>query len=204
MKIVTYLCTLLLCSLLTFTAHAGAIGELQQRLNKVTHFHANFTQTVVDAEGARVQQGTGEVWVQRPDLFNWHMSAPDESVIVSDGKTVWFYNPFVEQVTATQLQDVTANTPFMLIARNQQRSWQQYNIIQQGDDFFLTPNSAAAQFQRFTVRVTADGRVQQFSSVAQDGQRTTWILQQQDSNPIAADKFRFTPPPGVTLDDQRR
>jgi outer membrane lipoprotein carrier protein len=25
------------------------------------------------------------------------MTQPDESVLVSDGKTLWFYNPFVEQ-----------------------------------------------------------------------------------------------------------
>ena len=45
--------------------------------------------------------GEGELWVKRPNLFNWHMTSPDESVLVSDGQTLWFYNPFVEQVTAT-------------------------------------------------------------------------------------------------------
>lgn len=39
--------------------------------------------------------------MKRPNLFNWHMTSPDESVLVSDGQTLWFYNPFVEQVTAT-------------------------------------------------------------------------------------------------------
>ncbi len=29
------------------------------------------------------------------------MTQPDESILVSDGKTLWFYNPFVEQATAT-------------------------------------------------------------------------------------------------------
>lgn len=39
--------------------------------------------------------------------FNWHMTQPDESILVSDGKTLWFYNPFVEQATATWLKDAT-------------------------------------------------------------------------------------------------
>ena len=46
------------------------------------------------------------------------MTAPDESTLISDGKTLRFYNPFVEQVTATCLESATTNTPFMSIARN--------------------------------------------------------------------------------------
>lgn len=91
-----------------------------------------------------MQDGQGDLWVKRPNLFNWHMTQPDESVLVSDGKTLWFYNPFVEQATATRLKDATSNTPFMLIARNQSSDWQQYNIKQNGDDFVLTPKAAAA------------------------------------------------------------
>ncbi len=48
--------------------------------------------------------GRGDLWVKRPNLFNWHMTQPDESVLVSDGKTLWFYNPFVEQATATSAE----------------------------------------------------------------------------------------------------
>lgn len=59
------------------------------------------------------------------------------------GKTLWFFNPFVEQATATRLKDATGNTPFMLIARNRASDWQQYNIKQNGDDFVLTPKPAA-------------------------------------------------------------
>ncbi len=110
----------------------------------MSSFHASFTQKVTDGSGNAVQDGQGDLWVKRPNLFNWHMTQPDESVLVSDGKTLWFYNPFVEQATATWLKDATSNTPFMLIARNQSSDWQQYNIKQNGDDFVLTPKAAAA------------------------------------------------------------
>ena len=74
----------------------------------------------------------------------------DESILVSDGKTLWFYNPFVEQATATWLKDATGNTPFMLIARNQSSDWQQYNIKQNGDDFVLTPKATGFVFHRLS------------------------------------------------------
>lgn len=56
---------------------------------------------MTDGSGNAVQDGQGDLWVKRPNLFNWHMTQPDESILVSDGKTLWFYNPFVEQATVT-------------------------------------------------------------------------------------------------------
>ncbi len=84
------------------SAGLGRCGQrLKSRLDKVSSFHASFTQKVTDGSGNAVQDGQGDLWVKRPNLFNWHMTQPDESVLVSDGKTLWFYNPFVEQATAT-------------------------------------------------------------------------------------------------------
>ena len=183
---------------------ADASSDLQQRLNKVSSFHASFTQKVTDSSGANVQDGEGELWVQRPNLFNWHMTQPDESVLVSDGKTLWFYNPFVEQATATWLKDATSNTPFMLIARNQSSDWQQYNIAQKGDDFELTPKSSNGNLKQFTINVTSAGTINQFSAIEQDGQRSSYQLKSQKNGAISPDKFTFTPPKGVTVDDQRQ
>lgn len=194
----------LMAAFTSVNAIADASSDLQQRLGKVKSFHASFTQKVTDGSGQSVQEGEGELWVKRPNLFNWHMTAPDESVLISDGKTLWFYNPFVEQVSATWLKDATSNTPFMLIARNQGSDWQQYNIKQQGDSFELTPKSADGNLKQFTINVSSNGTINQFSAIEQDGQRSSYALKTQQNGTVSADKFQFTPPQGVTLDDQRQ
>lgn len=198
----------LVCSLLTTFAAASAQADasraLQQRLDKVGSFHASFTQKVTDASGALVQDGEGELWVKRPNLFNWHMTAPDESVLISDGKTLWFYTPFVEQASASWLKDATSNTPFMLIARNQASDWAQYHIRQQGDSFELTPKNNKVNLKQFTLNVSAAGTINQFSAVEQDGQRSSYTLKSQQNGAVSPDKFTFTPPKGVTVDDQRQ
>ncbi|AXF76228.1 outer membrane lipoprotein chaperone LolA [Erwinia tracheiphila] len=201
-KIVLSCC--LLAAFTSVSVLADASSDLQQRLNKVNSFHASFTQKVTDGSGQSVQEGQGELWVKRPDLFNWHMTAPDESVLISDGKTLWFYNPFVEQVSATWLKDATSNTPFILIARNQNSDWKQYNIRRQGDSFELTPESADGNLKQFTINVSSDGTIHQFSAVEQDGQRSSYALKSQKNGAISADKFQFSPPKGVTVDDQRQ
>lgn len=198
----------LACGLLSALTSAGALAdassELQQRLDKVSSFHASFNQKVTDTSGSNVQEGEGELWVKRPNLFNWHMTAPDESVIISDGKTLWFYNPFVEQVSATWLNSATSNTPFMLIARNQSSDWKQYNVKQQGDNFELTPKTDAGNLKQFVINVSGNGTINQFSAIEQDGQRSSYVLKSQNNGPVSADKFTFTPPKGVTVDDQRQ
>lgn len=179
-------------------------SELQQRLNKVNSFHSDFTQKVTTAEGIKVQEGEGELWVKRPNLFNWHMHSPDESVLVSDGKTLWFYNPFVEQVTATWLSDATSNTPFMLITRNDAKEWAEYEVKNQGDTFDLIPKKPENHLKQFSMTVTPNGTIHGFTTVEQDGQRSTYQLKSQQNEAIDASQFQFTPPVGVTLDDQRQ
>ncbi|MBJ7220513.1 MULTISPECIES: outer membrane lipoprotein chaperone LolA [unclassified Brenneria] len=183
---------------------ADAAGDLQNRLSKVNSFHAGFTQTVTSADGATVQEGEGELWLKRPNLFNWQTTSPDESVLVSDGKTLWFYNPFVEQVTATWLKDATGNTPFMLITRNDASDWGRYDVRQKGDDFELTPKSANGNLKQFAISVTPNGTIRQFTATEQDGQRSRYVLKNQQNSAVDSAKFTFTPPQGVSLDDQRQ
>uniref|UniRef100_A0A8W7PRH3 Outer-membrane lipoprotein carrier protein n=1 Tax=Anopheles coluzzii TaxID=1518534 RepID=A0A8W7PRH3_ANOCL len=96
----------------------------------------------------------------------------NESVLVSDGETLWFYNPFVEQVTATWLKSATGNTPFMLITRNNANDWKQYNVKQKGDDFELTPKASTGNLKQFAITVTNSGTIKSFTAVEQDGQRS--------------------------------
>lgn len=204
MKKIVAICGLLM-TLITTQANADPRKDLQERLGKVNSFQANFSQTVTDADGTLVQEGLGELWIKRPNLFNWKMSAPDESVLVSDGKTLWFYNPFVEQVTATWLKDATQNTPFLLITRNDPVDWQGYQVSQQGDDFSLTPKQNAGNLKKFAITVLTDGTIKQFSAIEQDGQNSTYKLNgQQVANVDDMTKFTFDMPKGVTLDDQRQ
>lgn len=194
----------LLMSFTCTSVWADAAGDLKDRLDKVSSFHASFTQKVTDGGGAAVQEGQGDLWVKRPNLFNWHMTQPDESILISDGKTLWFYNPFVEQVSATWLKDATGNTPFMLIARNQASDWQKYNIKQTGDDFVLTPKTSLGNLKQFTINVGPDGTIHHFSAVEQDDQRSSYALKTQQNGGVSMSNFTFTPPEGVTVDDQRQ
>ncbi|SUC34983.1 P20 [Providencia rustigianii] len=182
---------------------ADASQDLQDRLSKVNSFQASFTQKVTSPEGDLIQEGIGDLWIERPNLFNWNMTSPDESVLVSDGKNLWFYNPFVEQVTVTNLSDATQDTPFLLITRNNPQDWKQYSIIQQGNNFDLKPKQANGTLKSFSITVNPQGTIEKFAAVEQDGQTSAYQLKQQKNGAVDPSKFKFTVPKGVTLDDQR-
>ncbi|MGJ3354417.1 outer membrane lipoprotein chaperone LolA [Providencia sp. Je.9.19] len=182
---------------------ADASQDLQERLNKVNSFQASFSQKVTSPEGDLIQEGVGELWLERPNLFNWNMTSPDESVLVSDGKNLWFYNPFVEQVTVTNLSDATQDTPFLLITRNDPRDWKQYSIIQRGNTFDLKPKQTNGTLKGFSITVSPQGTIEKFAAVEQDGQTSAYQLKEQKNGHVDPSKFKFTVPKGVTLDDQR-
>ncbi|QUI98609.1 outer membrane lipoprotein chaperone LolA [Salmonella enterica subsp. enterica] len=121
---------------------------MKSRLDKVGSFHATFTQKSPIALGAAgTQEDRSDLWVKRPNLFNWHMTQPDEYSGFHGGKTLWFYNPFVEQAaTATWLKRYRKYTVY---ADCPQRAsdWQQYNIKQDGDNFCADAESQQRQSQ---------------------------------------------------------
>ena len=199
---------MLLLGALAFSLNIGhvfadASQDLQERLNKVNSFQASFSQKVTSPEGDLIQEGVGSLWLERPNLFNWNMTSPDESVLVSDGKNLWFYNPFVEQVTVTNLSDATQDTPFLLITRNNPQDWKQYSIIQQGNTFDLKPKQTNGTLKRFSITVSPQGTIEKFAAIEQDGQTSAYQLKEQKNGQVDPSKFKFVVPSGVTLDDQR-
>lgn len=89
--------TALLTLFLSSAAWADAASELQQRLSKVNVLSADYAQTVSSSDGKNVQQGSGTLKIKRPNLFRMDNKTPQENQIISDGKTLWFYDPLLSK-----------------------------------------------------------------------------------------------------------
>ena len=123
---------------LSFNALADDSAALKKKLASIRQFSAHFEQTVTDAQGKPLQNGSGEMVLQRPDHFRWEAKKPDDNLILSDGKAVWLYVPFVEQVTVMSLSKAVVNTPFLLISSTDDKIWKNYLIDQDGSAFTIT------------------------------------------------------------------
>ena len=122
---------------LSFNALADDSAALKKKLASIRQFSAHFEQTVTDAQGKPLQNGSGEMVLQRPDHFRWEAKKPDDNLILSDGKAVWLYDPFVEQVTVMSLSKAVVNTPFLLISSTDDKIWKNYLIDQEHDSVII-------------------------------------------------------------------
>lgn len=185
-------------------AFADAADELQNRLNQVTVLSADFSQTVTSVGGKNVQQGSGKLQIKRPNLFRMDTKSPQETQIIADGKTLWYYDPFVQQVTAQWVKDAVNNTPFVLLTSNDKSHWNQYSVTQNADTFVLKPKAKNSNIKQFDIRVDANGVLKNFSTTEKDGQTNLYVLRNIRNQTLADSLFQFNVPKGVELDDQRK
>ncbi|MDW6004352.1 outer membrane lipoprotein chaperone LolA [Vibrio mangrovi] len=192
------------CMVCSFSVLADPKDELSSRLALNEGFSAHFQQQVLSPDGEMVSQGEGKVDIARPSLFRWETLTPDENLLVSDGTTVWYYNPFVEQVSIYNQDQATEQTPFVLLTRNQKQDWEHYRVSQQGDEFTLVPVETDSGQGEFHIRIDAKGVVKGFDVIEQDGQKSLFSFQQIKLKRPDNSLFSFKIPAGVEVDDQRQ
>ena len=190
--------------LVTTFSWANASEELKNRLENVTNLTATYNQTLTDFSGKVLQKGEGVLQLKSPNLFKIENKKPQESLLVSDGKTLWFYDPFVDQVTANWVKDVINNTPFILLTNSDEKLWGQYKITQKADSFTLVPLDKKSTIKSFNIRIEKDGILKNFSTVEKDGQSNLYILHNISSKHLAKKIFEFKVPKEAELDDQRQ
>lgn len=193
----------LVTAMLSCSVLASPKDELSDRLAKTSGFSASFSQKVISPDNEVIMEGEGKVEIARPSLFRWTTTAPDENVLVSDGKTLWYYSPFVEQVTIYWQEQASEQTPFVLLTRNRASDWDNYAIEQQGDSFLLTPTEVDSNKGLFRLDIDSKGIIKGFKVIEQDGQQGMFTFHSYKNEVPSADIFTFSIPEGVEVDDQR-
>ena len=84
-------------------------------VESTSSYHANFTQTLVGADGTSADRETGELWLKRPGQFRWEYREPWERQIVADGAQVWMYDSELDQVTVQPSGEALQQSPAALL-----------------------------------------------------------------------------------------
>jgi outer membrane lipoprotein carrier protein len=98
-------------------APADITRRLQARYDETRAFRADFEQeTYVVALGER-DQARGTVAFSKPGRMRWDFTAPTKQQIVSDGATLWIYQPAERQVLQAGFQSAfVSTTPVSFLA----------------------------------------------------------------------------------------
>jgi chaperone LolA len=188
---------------LTSTAYAGGVERLKAFIAGAKTAEADFTQTVSDKSGRVTQRASGKMAFARPGKFRWDYTRPYEQVIVGDGAKLWLYDTDLDQVTVKPLGDVIAGTPAALLAGDDaiEKYFSLKNAGQSGGLEWLeaTPKNRDTTFERIRMGFKGDV-LTQMEMFDYFGQRTTLTLLHFARNPpIAASRFKFTPPKGADI-----
>ena len=103
------LCAILALAFATFTFESFASDKLDLQ-NKLKDFNAlacDFNQTVLKPDGSKVSSSEGSLKVMRPSHLMMHTKTPDEQYLFTRGNEVYFFDPFVNQVSIFNRDDFT-------------------------------------------------------------------------------------------------
>jgi len=194
-----------------------ATANLVQQLKGIQSLSANFEQTTkVGGNAPKKQKGLtaqhmnqtfkGTMKVERPGKFFWETSSPSKQTIVTTGKTVWIYDPDLQQAVRQSLDEQVSNTPALLLSGNTSQIMQSYRVTQPNKAktyYTLYPKNKEGAFQSLTISFGTNKAPSLMILEDSLGQTTYVKFSNVKVNAsIPASTFNFTPPKGTDIIDQ--
>ena len=102
------------------------LDRLQRHYKDTNAFSAKFNQEIATV-GAPKRERAGTVWFRKPGRMRWDFTSPEQQTIVSDGETLFSYDPDLNQVVKTPLREAlkssSSATSFLLGMGNLSRDF---------------------------------------------------------------------------------
>jgi outer membrane lipoprotein carrier protein len=202
----------------TAASEQQATASLVKQLNGIRSLSATFEQTSKATAGTKPVQKKGlsaqhmnqtfkgVMKVERPGKFYWETTSPSKQTIVTSGKTVWIYDPDLQQAVRQGLDDQVANTPALLLSGNTNQIMQSYRVTQPNKAktyYTLYPKQKDGVFQSLTISFGVN-KAPNLMILADSLGQTTYVRfnNVKVNASIPASTFNFTPPKGTDIIDQ--
>jgi outer membrane lipoprotein carrier protein len=198
---------ILLAPLFFISAHADIklptlLLEVQTQYQKSSGVQAEFTQATDIKATRQLKRAKGRIWIKRPNKLRWETLEPDPNILVSDGKTFWFYTPPFDKDERGQViikKTAQVQTQFLnaLLSGSFDFEKGTTSIENRGSNaFLLKPKSGTAgdvQIAQITIDPTKK-TITEVILTHTSGNQTTIKLQQVDLNAKLDEKlFKFVP-----------
>ena len=187
---------------------ARAVEKIQSRYESVRDISADFVQTsrsvALGGPGAATS-ARGSVVFAKPGKMRWAYDEPEPSLVVSDGRTLWIYDPAHQEVQKLAVGDGFLSGAAIQFLLGEGKILRDFEVSADACsdakvELVLVPKRDAT-YERLRVRSDpATGELLETSVVDLLGNVTTVAFSRTRTNvdPDAA-LFRFEPKPGVRL-----
>jgi outer membrane lipoprotein carrier protein len=164
---------------------------------------ANFSQSVIDANGHRGDESRGNLALEAPRQFRWETIAPYQQTIVADGARVWIYEPDLQQVSVRNQSSEEAHSPLTVLTDLAQLDRDFTASEAGGHDGLLwlklTSKAKEPEFDYAQLGFDAN-TLQRMEFKDQLGNTTRIRFDGWKRNPaLPAATFKFVPPKGVDV-----
>ena len=84
---------------------------IQKQYKSIRSFSGSFIQSSHRADTETgPKKAEGLVSYKRPGKMRWFYEAPEEQLLITNGQTMWLYDPLLENVTVQKLEKITEGT----------------------------------------------------------------------------------------------
>jgi outer membrane lipoprotein carrier protein len=100
---------------------AAPSGEerLRTYLSNLATLSAEFRQFTLSADGGRMIESEGTLYLHRPGRFRWEYREPMAQLIVADGKRIWLHDIELDQISHQNQSRALDGTPAQLLASDE-------------------------------------------------------------------------------------
>jgi len=94
-----------------FAVEDDLLQLIQSRYRSISSFSGKFVQISYRKDSKlAIRKAEGTVSYKRPGKMRWHYTIPDEQLLVTDGETLWLFDPLLENVTVKKLKKIADGT----------------------------------------------------------------------------------------------
>lgn len=204
-----YIALPLLLALLSYApAWAVDSGELvrklQEKYDSIQSVEADFSQEVSTRAMKTSQKSGGKVWFKKPGKMRWEYRAPVRDEIVSDGRSVWVWQPDLNQAIEKRVAGPSAlATDFLSGLGKIKREFETTGVEDRGDTWRLglKPRQEDSGVRRLSLDIDKSSMLVVRTIVHdQFGGETKVSFRNIKTNPEMRDSlFEFTPPKGANI-----
>jgi len=184
---------------------AAAPTNFLEYLKGIDSFQSDFVEHRYNETGQLIVSVEGTCKLMRPGMFRWHyLDTDEEQLVISDGITLWVYEPDLEQVFVRQGRSVE-NSVILKIFGVVDKADQQYVVEELSSPGWLRLRLGADDAILSVDVEYVDTMIKSVRSIDPSGFSTLIEFVNPKTNPrLKASDFQFVPPPDIdTIYDRR-
>ncbi len=183
-------------------------ARLQATYDSTTSFTADFSQSTAMKLSRRAREGKGTLVIRKPGLMRWDYQEPDRQVLICDGEQMLMYFAGAEQMIVMPAQEYLQSDVTYAFFAGTGNVLRDFEVGGPDEEFCcgtppdlkLIPKKQHTQVDYIYIWLDKKFMISKMRIIDHYGSITDLTFTNiKLDQPVAADRFNFTPPSGTEI-----